>query len=110
MLKKALIYHCNDREEKSFKTNINIDSNRIVYKDDISEVLYDIKEEKLIRENKGMYLELDFKKEIGNIYLKDEGKSLNIEIDLKKLEFNDKSLEIIYMIDNNKVIYKIDME
>ena len=111
MLKKARIYHCNDNEETDFKTNIEIDDKRIIYKeDDNTEVLYDIKNEQLLKENNHMYLDINFKKEIMNIYLKEEKKSIDLKLNLKKLEFKNNSLEIRYMIDNNLVIYKIDME
>ena len=67
-------------------------------------IIYDIENNILIREDNEFKYIMDFKNKEVNIELKDYGKSLNMDIKIIKMELNLKKHLIIYSIESDDLI------
>lgn len=77
-----------------------------------TKVTYNFVDHKLNRENKELSLEykwLEKEKTIGKVLVKDINKSMNVEIYTNKLVSHDGNFEIEYLIENQKIIYRIEV-
>lgn len=73
-------------------------------------VLLDLENRILVRDNKELYMEYDFKNNKGIVFLKELKSNIEINIDTIKYEASDKKIEIMYKIDENSYEYFIEME
>lgn len=93
------------------KVDLEIKNEKISYREeDGTNVLFDLKEKVLIRENKNFFMEFFFEKKMISIYMKEERKSLEIPIIINQLEIKDNKVNIKYKIENQEYWYKIRME
>ena len=88
----------------------NNDNNIITYNEKlniVTNVIFDINNLILKRENKDLFMNYNFKSKKGNIYIKELNKELNIDIEIIKIEKSNNKIQIEYKIDNDKFIYSI---
>lgn len=102
----------NNEIEDSYKLVSIISNNIIKYKEkDNTKVLYNLDNNTLIRENDTLRMEYLFdnlKKTVGTIYLKDLKRTINIDIETKKIEKINNNINIEYKIDNDIFKYRIE--
>lgn len=113
MEKQAKITLKTEEEVIEYDININIKNNKINYIETDSKhtnVLLDLDEKLLIRDNQELYLEYNFSTNQGMIYLKETGNNIAININTEKYQILDKRIEIMYKIDENSYEYIIEME
>ena len=110
MKKKANISLISDNDNINISIDIEIINNKINYIYNDTEVFYNILENILIRDDKEKYLEYDFNKNKGIIYIKDIKKELVIDIEVINLINKDNYIEIEYKLENQKFKYVINME
>ena len=110
MNKKARVSIINSNDNYEYIVDIEKVNNKINYQEDNTNVLYDIDNKLLIRDNKEMYMELDFVKEIGNIYMKELKKSIDINLKVNKIISDENHIEIQYKLENEIYKYSISME
>lgn len=88
--------------------------NSIIYKDNDTNVKIIIDNNiNLIRENKDFKIELLFqknKKTNCKCFLKNYNKYLNLLIETKILEYDEKSLHILYKINDDNINFKLEFE
>lgn len=110
---KVLVHIKNSEEEKTQETNAILQDNTIKYKEDeTSLVIYNYKENKLIRETNELRMTYQFeegKTTTGNITLKDLNKEINIEIYTKKIIKKENNIEIEFEIEKNLFLYRIEV-
>lgn len=109
MEKKATILLITNEKKQEEKKLIKIINNKINYIDGNTNVLFDITNEILIRENSKMYLEYNFKNNKAEIYIKELLKSINLNLITKNKIIKDNYIEIEYIIEEDKYKYIIDM-
>ena len=110
MRKKADILLVSDNDNINISTDIEIINNKINYIYNDTEVFYNILENILIRDDKEKYLEYDFNKNKGIIYIKDIKKELIVDIEVINLINKDNYIEIEYKLENQNFKYIINME
>ena len=110
MKKKARVSIINSNDNYEYIVDIEKVNNKINYQEDNTNVLYDIDNKLLIRDNNEMYMELDFVKEIGNIYMKELKKSIDINLKVNKIISDENHIEIEYKLENEIYKYSISME
>lgn len=109
---KALIRIKNDDTKEELKTIAIIQNNILKYKEkDNTTMIIDYQNNKLLRENNNIKLEIPFSlnnKTIGTINLKDMNKTLNIEIETTKIEKKNNDIEIEYKIEEKVFLYHME--
>lgn len=113
MEKKAKITLKNEEEVIKYELLIEFKNNKISYIENDSNntnVLLDLNNRLLIRDNKELYLEYDFLNNKGVVYLKELRNNMNINLNTIKYEITDNKIEIMYKIDENSYEYFIEME
>lgn len=111
MKKKATVKIKTKEETIEEKVELEVKNNKINYKEENKTiVLLDLESKTLMRENKKLYMEYDFFKEKGNIYIKSLRKNIELQFKLKKMNINRNKIEVQYEIENNLYTYKIEME
>ena len=113
MEKKAKITLKNEEEVIKYELLIEFKNNKISYIENDSNntnVLLDLNNKLLIRDNKELYLEYDFLNNKGVVYLKELRNNMNINLNTIKYEITDNKIEIMYKIDENSYEYFIEME
>lgn len=113
MKKTAKITLKNKEKVIKYDILINIINKKINYSEpDLNKtnVFLDLDNKILIRENKDIYLEYDFKNSKGSIYIKELRNNIDISIDVERYLVNDKKIEIVYLIENDKYQYFIEVE
>ena len=110
MRKKANILLISDNDNINISTDIEIINNKINYISNDTEVFYNILENILIRDDKEKYLEYDFNKNKGIIYIKDIKKELIVDIEVTNLINKDNYIEIEYKLEKQNFKYIINME
>lgn len=83
----------------TFKDNV------IRYKDENSNVLFDIKRKIFIKKDNEKLLKIDFDKKI--LIIDSKSINFNIKIEVIKYEFSNNEINIIYKIDQEKMNLKI---
>ena len=79
--------------------------------EDKTKVILNLKNYSLTRENDKMKMYYLFQKDketLGKIKIKEYDKNIDIKIKTKKLERKKNNIEIIYIIENEKFLYKIE--
>ena len=81
----------------------------------VTDVKLNLEEHKLIRDNKDftMTYQFDLNKEtINTIYLKELGKTIDIQIKTKKYYYDNNKIEIEYILidSNDKIYYEVEYE
>lgn len=81
----------------------------------VTDVKINLKEHKLIRDNKDLTMIYQFdekKKTINTIYLKDLEKYIDIQIKTKKYYYDNNKIEIEYILidSNDKIYYEVEYE
>ena len=110
MRKKANILLISDNDNINIFTDIEIINNKINYIYNDTEVFYNVLENILIRDDKEKYLEYDFNKNKGIIYIKDIKKELIVDIEVTNLINKDNYIEIEYKLEKQNFKYIINME
>lgn len=113
MNKKAKISLITKKEKIIYNVEIEIKNDKISYKennDKLTNVLYDIKNKILIREDKDIYMEYDFNINKASVYIKELKKEVNLLLKTKNIISNNKKINIEYLLDNELYSYVIDME
>lgn len=113
MKKKAKISLITKEDKIIYNVEIEIKNDKISYKennDKLTNVLYDIKNKILIREDKDIYMEYNFNINKANVYIKDLKKEVNLLLKTKNIISNNKKINIEYLLDNELYSYVIDME
>lgn len=113
MKKKAKISLITKEDKIIYNVEIEIKNDKISYKennDKLTNVLYDIKNKILIREDKDIYMEYNFNINKANVYIKDLKKEVNLLLKTKNIITNNKKINIEYLLDNELYSYVIDME
>ena len=110
MQRKAKISLKTKEETINYSTEIDIKNNKINYMEDETNVLFDMNNKLLVRDNKDIYMEYDFSNKKGFFYIKELRCEASVIIDIEKIVIEDNLIEIIYNIDNNNYFYKIEME
>lgn len=110
MKKKANISLISDNDNINIFTDIEIINNKINYIYNDTNVFYNILENILIRDDKEKYLEYNFNKNKGIIYIKDIEKELVVDIEVINLINKDNYIEIEYKLENQSFKYIINME
>ena len=113
MEKKAKITLKNEEEVIKYELLIEFKNNKISYIENDSNntnVLLDLNNRLLIRDNKELYLEYDFLNNKGVVYLKELRNNISINLNTIKYEITDTKIEIMYKIDENSYEYFIEME
>lgn len=113
MEKKAKITLKTVEEVIKYEISIELKNNKINYVENDpnnTNVLLDLDNKILIRDNKELYLEYDFSNNNGIIYLKELKNNINVNLNTIKYEVSDKKIEIMYKIDENSYEYFIEME
>ena len=110
MRKKANILLISNNDNINISTDIEIINNKINYIYNDTEVFYNILENILIRDDKEKYLEYDFNKNKGIIYIKDIKKELIVDVEVINLINKDNYIEIEYKLENQNFKYIINME
>lgn len=83
----------------TFKDNV------IRYKDENSNVLFDIKRKMMIKKDAEKLLKIDFDKKM--LIINSKSINFNIEIEVTKYEFENNEINIIYKIDKEEIKLKI---
>lgn len=111
MKKKATIKIKAKEETVEEKVQLEVKNNKINYKEENkTTVLLDLKNKILIRENKELYMEYDFIKEKGNLYIKSLQKNIDLQLKLKKIDISNHKIVIQYELEKECYIYEIEME
>lgn len=110
MKKKAQVSLKKNNDIIKKEVEITIKNNKINYSVNKADVMFLPKEELLIRDNNKIYLEYDFNKSTGLIYVKELKSNLYIELKVIKKIVKDNFIEIEYEIEDDKYIYTIKME
>lgn len=109
---KVAITINNNETSKKYETTAILDGNILKYKEeDTTTVIYNYKNNELLRENNDLRLNIIFQKNKetkGNMYIKDIDKELNISVNTKKIIKRNNNIEIEYYIDNNHFLYRIE--
>lgn len=111
-MKKQAVVTLETRGQKlQEKVNIEIKNNKINYKEqNKTDVLFDMDQKILMRENKEMYMEFFFQTQKGYIHPKDLKNTIEIEIKSKKIDIQPNKIVIKYEIENDPYVYQIEME
>ncbi len=75
-----------------------------------TEVLFDVKKQLLIRDNKELYMEFDFKNNKANIYIKDLKANTELLLKTEKINITNNKIVIQYTMENEDYLYQIEME
>ena len=111
MEKKALITIKNQDGKQSDNVQIIKHKNKISYQETTgTSVLFDLDSLELIRDNKQIYMELNFSVKNASIYIKELGKTLELEIEVKKVEVTENRVILEYKISDELYEYKLEME
>ena len=111
----------NKNAKISLKTNDNtikydilltIKNNKINYfeKNSDTNVFLSLDEKILIRDNKDIYLEYNFSKNQGVVFIKELQNNININLITNKFNVENDKVEIEYQIDDDRYNYLIEME
>ena len=111
----------NKNAKISLKTNDNtikydilltIKNNKINYleKNTDTNVFLSLDEKILIRDNKDIYLEYNFSKNQGVVFIKELQNNININLITNKFTVENDKVEIEYQIDDDNSNYLIEME
>ena len=81
----------------------------------VTDVKLNLEKHKLIRDNKDFTMEYQFEvnnKTINTIYLKELGKTIDIQIKTEKYYYDNNKIEIEYIIidSNDKIYYEVEYE
>ena len=114
MAKKEIIVSIkNDEGLKKHQTTAIISENTIEYKEkDNTTVVFDYNRKTLTRDNEELKMNYEFslnKKTTGTILIKELNKTLNLEIQTKKMIVENDDIEINFVVENNKFLYKIEV-
>ncbi len=110
-MKKKAVVMITGSEKESQEVDLEIKNEKLNYREkDGTNVLLNLKEKVLIRENEKFFMEFFFEKEIISIYLKEERKNIEIPIITNQLEMNDNRIKVIYKIENQAYCYEMRME
>ncbi len=113
MNKKAKISLITKNDKIIYNVDIEIKNDKISYKennDKLTNVLYDIKSNILIREDKDIYMEYNFNINKASVYIKELKKEIGLVLKTKNIVNNNKKITIEYLLDNELYSYVIDME
>ncbi len=103
----------NNEEICDYTTTAVINNEKIIYTEkDKTKVLYDFKNNELIRDNNKLRLKYKFdlnSKTEGSILIKDLDKVLNVYIKTNKLINKKNIIEINYTLDKDQFEYKIEV-
>lgn len=92
-------YEVNITEKNSKLNYIEVDTN--------TNVFFDKNEKVLIRDNKDMYIELNFNTGMAIIYVKEFKKSFEYKMMIKSLDIGETKIKVEYIIDDENYIYTI---
>lgn len=102
-----------EKEQEKFVEKITIEekNNKINYQEKSNtNVLFDKNNLILIRENNEIYMELSFKEKTALVFIKDLRKNIEMKLKSVKTNITEKELAISYVLENEKYLYKIEME
>ena len=104
----------NDIEVIKDEAVSKVDKDKITYYEKSkTKVIYDYKENALIRENDDINMLYTFNKNkptIGKILVKELNKELHVKIKTKELKKKDYNLEIKFKVEDQNFIYKIEVK
>lgn len=103
----------NNKDEKiNFNTTAIIQDDILKYKEENNTtVIYDYKKNILARENDELRMEYCFnheEKSIGFIKIKELSKKIELVIKTNKLERKNNNIEVMFQIEDNEFLYKIE--
>ena len=111
--KQILVTIENDEDKRTHHTMAIIGDNNIKYKEkDNTTVIFDYNNKTLIRDNEELSMHYKFsktKKTTGTILIKELNKKLTLEIKTTNLIIENNNVEISFIIENNKFVYKIEV-
>lgn len=111
-MKRNAIVKIETKENSQQETvEIEIKNSKINYLEkNKTTVFLDLEKQVLIRENIELYIELLFREEKANLYIKNLQKNITIGLKLKKIDISKNKIVIQYELENELYSYQLEME
>ena len=113
MSKIKIKVNVNNEKDHFYTAIFQNKSNILTYKEENNTLVkFNYNQDVLIRENKEFFMQYKFlkkEKTIGEIFIKDLNKTINLDIKTTKLLKNDLNLNIEYEIYDDQMSYKIEV-
>jgi hypothetical protein len=110
---RALVSIDSPEGNQAYEVDAILQDSNLKYKENKeTKVMFSYLNNNLVRENDELrmeYLFLENKTTKGNIFIKELNKKINVDIKTKSIKRKSNDIEIVFNVENNKFIYRVEV-